>query len=396
MAESIDVKIRVDDSELKRGLKGIETATAKTAATATTNLGKINKAYQQQAESIAKAFDEVKEAAPDLSGVVKEYDNAFDASRRYLQELSQGTQNISNAKEATESLNRAMQTNVKTLADNESILEALIQQRTKLGELDNEMAKNGVSEADRKAVKQQYDDIQNEIQARTLLKEQLEANQTSLQTYSDTIQSISKNADGTFSTAAEAAAKFGSESGKLQETLTAMKSTIGESDEINQLADVLDKATVAGKGTAQATTQGAEAAKKGAKGFAAFGKALSGIAMGGVIAVVGIVINLITEVINRITRLSSAMKEIEKAANTSIAHTKVTFESLADSFARVNSEAEKAKWIKDHQKDFDELGISIRNAAEAERIFNAENQRQLELLKGTRAAMAETDRKSVV
>lgn len=92
-----------------------------------------------------------------------------------------------------------------------------------------------------------------------------------------------------------------------------------------------------------------------------------------VIAGLTMVVAKITEVATASQRAAKEMKEFEESAAGSVSGTIGQYKQLASEWNRLDgNQNERATWIKEHKRLFDELGVSIGNASEADRAFSKE------------------------
>ena len=92
-----------------------------------------------------------------------------------------------------------------------------------------------------------------------------------------------------------------------------------------------------------------------------------------VIAGLTMVAAKITEVATASQRAAKELKEFEKAAAENVTNTISQYQQLGREWKQLGSnQQERATWIKEHKRLFDELGISIKDAAEADRAFSEE------------------------
>ena len=119
-----------------------------------------------------------------------------------------------------------------------------------------------------------------------------------------------------------------------------------------------------------ANTTATNVASKAVKGFSAT------LGRVGIFAAVMGLTYLVQKLIDVATAASRAAKEVrdfENAASEGVSGTVAQYQQLAREWKHLgDSQSERATWIKEHKRLFDELGISINNANEADRYFSEE------------------------
>lgn len=92
-----------------------------------------------------------------------------------------------------------------------------------------------------------------------------------------------------------------------------------------------------------------------------------------VIAGVTMLTQKLIEAANASKRAAKEIKEFEESAAEGVSGTISQYQQLGREWKRLGTnQSERAEWIKEHKRLFDELGVSINNANEADRAFSEE------------------------
>ena len=121
--------------------------------------------------------------------------------------------------------------------------------------------------------------------------------------------------------------------------------------------------------------------------------------IGGVLAAISAVVDAATYIYNKMTELTDKEKTMKKVAEDNaraqealrseyansdkeIAKNIVTFETLKNKYEKVKGKSKELnKFLKDNKSQFDGLGVSIKNAADAENLFNKGSDKFLQSMK---------------
>ena len=119
-----------------------------------------------------------------------------------------------------------------------------------------------------------------------------------------------------------------------------------------------------------ANTAATNAATTATKGFTA---ALGRIGIFAAIMGVTYLVQKLVDVATAASRAAKEVRDFENAAANGVSGTVSQYQQLAREWKRLgNDQNERATWIKEHKRLFDELGVSISNVAEADRAFSEE------------------------
>ena len=210
---------------------------------------------------------------------------------------------------------------------------------------------------------------------------------------------------GAFQTVQASMNLFGIESESIEKTIATMQQLMAVTQGLTAIEGAVDpikRLGVALKGTAiyqklfTTAVQGSNVALKG------FKKALAATGIGAVVVGIGSLIAYWDDLTAMIKGNADAQEEnnklqeefakIEedrsKITNDSIATTLANYRLLQDQWKQLTTEQEKSKWIEDNKEKFDELGLSVNNLTDADKIFVKESENVIQMLKMRAKAIA--------
>ena len=119
-----------------------------------------------------------------------------------------------------------------------------------------------------------------------------------------------------------------------------------------------------------AETAATEAATKATKTFSA---TLSRVGIFAAVYALTWLVQKIVDVATAAKRAAKEMKRFEEQAAAGVSGTVSQYQQLGREWKRLgDNQSERANWIKEHKRLFDELGLSIKDANEADRAFSEE------------------------
>ncbi len=210
---------------------------------------------------------------------------------------------------------------------------------------------------------------------------------------------------GAFQTVQASMNLFGIESESIEKTIATMQQLMAVTQGLTAIEGAVDpikRLGVALKGTAiyqklfTTSVQGSNVALSG------FKKALVATGIGAVVVAIGSLIAYwddLTAMIKGNTdaqeennKLQEEFAKIEedrsKKINDSIATTLANYKLLQTQWKQLTTEQEKSKWIEDNKKKFDELGLSVNNLTDADKIFVKQSANVIQMLKMRAKAIA--------
>ena len=210
---------------------------------------------------------------------------------------------------------------------------------------------------------------------------------------------------GAFQTVQASMNLFGIESESIEKTIATMQQLMAVTQGLTAIEGAVDpikRLGVALKGTAiyqklfTTSVQGSNVALSG------FKKALVATGIGAVVVAIGSLIAYWDDLTAMIKGNTDAQEENNKLQeefatieeershklNESTASVIANYKVLQVQWSKLTTEQEKSKWIEENKKKFDELGLSVTNLTDADKIFVKESENVINALKRRAEAMS--------